>query len=285
MWKICLLSRPGLAAGTYVIQRTERNLAAGLRLLGRSMRLWAVVMSLFLARKANSSVQALRRGFSVRGGGLKMAVSHSQMRGFRQRIRECNQLGGDHAKTRPLVIDGNEAGCLTDSVSALLLEFPSCFVEDPATGGVALRDEEAGVDERTRQVAEVMASLRERGLVTGWRDELIDVAPSFGSAPSLRVERAAYPLLGTKGYGIHVNGYVVRSDGEIALWVATRAKDKQTWPGKSDHIVAGQISGGLSPTAAVLKEAEEEAGIPPRWRAVRYPWEQCLTEVWTSRDA
>ena len=34
-------------------------------------------------------------------------------------------------------------------------------------------------------------------------------------------------------------GYVVDADGTKRLWVARRSRDKQTWPGKLDHIVAG----------------------------------------------
>ena len=44
--------------------------------------------------------------------------------------------------------------------------------------------------------------------MTGWRDELLAVVSPFGAEPAFLVERAAYPLLGCKGYGVHVNGYV-----------------------------------------------------------------------------
>lgn len=41
-----------------------------------------------------------------------------------------------------------------------------------------------------------------------------------------------------QAYGVHVNGYVETEAG-LELWVARRSKDKPTWPGKLDHIVAG----------------------------------------------
>ena len=62
--------------------------------------------------------------------------------------------------------------------------------------------------------------------------------------------------------GVHVNGLVERSDG-LHLWVARRAANKQLDPGKLDHIAAGGVPAGLSPWATLLKEAEEEAAIPP----------------------
>lgn len=54
----------------------------------------------------------------------------------------------------------------------------------------------------------------------------------------LLVERAAAPLLGIKGYGVHMNGYVCKDDS-LYLWVATRSTSKPTWPEHLDHIAAG----------------------------------------------
>ena len=49
--------------------------------------------------------------------------------------------------------------------------------------------------------------------------------------------------------------------------VATRSKSKQTWPGMLDHLVAGAQPAGISPSANVVKEAGEEAGVPPEMAA------------------
>ena len=46
-------------------------------------------------------------------------------------------------------------------------------------------------------------------------------------------------LLGIRAYGVHINGYVTLPNGEIELWVAKRAANKQTFPGKLDHLVVG----------------------------------------------
>jgi hypothetical protein len=87
------------------------------------------------------------------------------------------------------------------------------------------------------------------------------------------VERAAYPWFGTKGYGVHVNGFVTTAskvspdnnnvhDVFPSLWVARRSLTKQTWPGMLDCLAAGAQPQGLTPIANVLKECGEEASIP-----------------------
>lgn len=76
------------------------------------------------------------------------------------------------------------------------------------------------------------------------------------------LERAAVPYFGTKAYGVHVNGFVVDSNGRKYLWVARRSMTKQTYPGMLDHLVAGGQPVGLSCRENVIKECDEEAGIP-----------------------
>ena len=68
-------------------------------------------------------------------------------------------------------------------------------------------------------------------------------------------------MLGIVAAGVHLNGLVWRANA-LNLWVARRAADKRLDPGKLDHLVAGGISAGLGPAETLLKEAEEEAGLP-----------------------
>ena len=78
------------------------------------------------------------------------------------------------------------------------------------------------------------------------------------------MERAAVPWFGMKAYGVHINGFVRdEKTGEVShLWVARRAKNKSTFPGMLDHIVAGGQPFGISPFENVIKECYEEANIP-----------------------
>ena len=101
-------------------------------------------------------------------------------------------------------------------------------------------------------------------LMTLLNIKLLPVVDSFSSSPVFLIERAAYPLFGVNGYGVHVNGWVRQPDADrpTHLWIGTRAKTKSTWPGMLDHIVAGAQPYGISPSENVVKECAEEANIP-----------------------
>ena len=121
------------------------------------------------------------------------------------------------------------------------------------------------VEQRTQSVGKVMQRLHESGYITGWRDELYPVSETFDSPPFFLVERAAASLLGVMEYGVHINGLVrdENDGGEIRMWMARRSSTKSKFPGYLDHIVAGGQPAGLSLMENVIKECEEEAGIPP----------------------
>ncbi|MCL7046899.1 hypothetical protein MKW94_015168, partial [Papaver nudicaule] len=62
-------------------------------------------------------------------------------------------------------------------------------------------------------------------------------------------------------YGIHMNGYIDR-DGEKSLWIGKRSERKPTFPGMLDHLAAGGLPHGITCKENVMKECQEEAGIP-----------------------
>ncbi|KII92393.1 hypothetical protein PLICRDRAFT_104011 [Plicaturopsis crispa FD-325 SS-3] len=128
---------------------------------------------------------------------------------------------------------------------------------------------------RTAVMKEMCERWRDTGLypdVIGpqkWRAEMYSVyANPFGAHDhildgtgnyALEIERAACALFGTITYGVHMSIY---EDGEdIRMWVPTRAKTKQTWPGFLDNSVAGGIPSGTGIFEAIVKEAMEEASI------------------------
>jgi 8-oxo-dGTP pyrophosphatase MutT (NUDIX family) len=125
--------------------------------------------------------------------------------------------------------------------------------------------EEAGSspDSRTEAVARVTEKLREEGVVTGWRDELFPVSDTFYNAPLFLMERSAVNVLGVLEYGVHINGLVQESlTDEPKMWIARRSATKSKFPGMLDHLVAGGQPAGLSLMDNVVKECEEEAGVP-----------------------
>lgn len=93
------------------------------------------------------------------------------------------------------------------------------------------------------------------------RREAFDVRAAPGGPVLDTVDRGALPLLGIQAEGVHLNGLVRREDGWW-IWVGRRAADKLLDPGKLDHLVAGGISAGMTPSETLAKEGEEEAGLP-----------------------
>lgn len=100
-------------------------------------------------------------------------------------------------------------------------------------------------------------------LQSGWRNELYTVYNPL-HVPYLLVERAFLVLIGVVTYGIHVNGYVPAnrsSTGTLKLWVPRRAKDKPTYPGMLDNMVAGGLGHPFGVWETLVKESYEEAGL------------------------
>ena len=105
--------------------------------------------------------------------------------------------------------------------------------------------------------------MKAQGEIPLWRDEEYPVVERWGAAPALKIERGASVLLGTRRFGVSVNG-LVRSAGRLKMWVGKRAANKQTEPGKLDHLAAGGQPFGLAVRENMIKESWEEAGSRPR---------------------
>ena len=173
------------------------------------------------------------------------------------RIRECQQW--DRTRYRPFRIGEAEVGWISAEVARLLARFPEVFqVSDTA---ILLAPALADFHQRSRAVEAALLQLRGEGLIRGWRNEPYPVGIDFYAPPLVQIERAAIPLFGARAYGVHLNGYV--GDGlDLRLWVARRALNKQTAPGKLDHLVAGGQPMGLSLMDNLIKESAEEADMP-----------------------
>jgi 8-oxo-dGTP pyrophosphatase MutT (NUDIX family) len=119
------------------------------------------------------------------------------------------------------------------------------------------------LESRTEAVATVTEKLRETGFVTGWRDELFPAADTFYNDPMFLIERSAINVLGLLEYGVHINGLVQESTlDEPKMWIGRRSATKSKFPGMLDHLVAGGQPAGLTLMENVIKECEEEAGVP-----------------------
>ncbi|CAI9100282.1 OLC1v1037246C1 [Oldenlandia corymbosa var. corymbosa] len=190
----------------------------------------------------------------------------SNLQGFFDKVKLINRNSEKQNEFIPFVIEGQIVGYVHYGFADHLRKFRDVFIfpKDDTFGGnfgchVTLHSMLRTAEERTRAVAHVVKSLGE--LIPGIRNELYPVASSYGSPIFFSVERAAAPYFGTKAYGVHMNGYVEK-DGQKYLWVGKRSESKQTYPGMLDHLVAGGLPHDISCEKNLVKECEEEAGIP-----------------------
>lgn len=179
---------------------------------------------------------------------------------LQHRIDECNTLSTKELDSFVrFTVDGKLLGYMKDSFVDHLEKHEDVFTREGREISLHPRLEQER--ERTEAVGLVMKQLEGKGLITGWRDELFPVKEKFEDRPAFLLERAAVPHFGIKAYGVHVNGFVKDPSGTEFLWVARRSMSKPTFPGMLDHMVAGG-QGDIGCMNNVIKEAQEEAGIP-----------------------
>jgi len=185
---------------------------------------------------------------------------------FVDRIRECQVF--DPARYLPFTIGATVIGRVARRFVEQLRPYPDVLTVSGET--VSVNEALGTYDARTTAFDVVLRDLRNRGLVSGWRDEAYPVGVAYSEPAFFEMERAAVPLFGVRGYGVHINGYVENADG-LHLWVARRSLTKQTAPGKLDQIVAGGQPARMTLADNVLKECAEEANIPEIFAAKARP--------------
>jgi hypothetical protein len=174
--------------------------------------------------------------------------------GFQRHVRACNNAALPGTR-KPFLIGDQLVGYLPERIAAPLQSMPAvrCLpdrvvLEDPAA------------------LPAIGQELAERGLYR-WRGEAFDVRARSDGPVLARIDRGALPSFGIQAVGVHVNGLVRCEDG-LEMWVARRAKDKQLDPWKLDNIVAGGVPAGLDLMKTLIKEAGEEATVPPELAAM-----------------
>ena len=175
---------------------------------------------------------------------------------FADHIRACNNF--DRGRVVPLLAQGRRIGWLRRDNAAALARFDTVFAVAPNQVRLVV---EGDADTISAAVDAVVEALVVERNIPKWRNETFDVMARWGEPPLFRVDRGAVPFFGVRAYGVHLNGYR-RIDGEMHLWVGRRAPDKRIAPDKLDNIVAGGIGNGHGIVATLVKECEEEAGIP-----------------------
>jgi len=170
------------------------------------------------------------------------------------------------------------AGWLRRDLAEHLRAWPSLFrFDDDGVALSALLGREA---ERTAALAPVIARLAAEGVIAGWRDERYAVVDHPEAPPLAFMERAAARFFGILSFAAHCNGFT-RRGADTLMWIARRSPGKPIDPGMLDNLVGGGIAHGYSVRDTLLKEAWEEAGIPPALMALATPGRgiQVLREV------
>jgi len=168
----------------------------------------------------------------------------------------------DPAEYVPFWVNGVQVGMMKPAFAACLAEFPEVF--DVSNNTVKVSDHLSNHHARSHAVARVLEILREQGLVPGWRGELYPVhhgGTAFEGESFFDMERAASTLFGIRTYGVNLHGYL-RQDDQLSLWIARRSQSKETSPGKLDIVVGGGQPSNISLKDNLIKECQEEAGIP-----------------------
>ncbi|KAI8928669.1 hypothetical protein BC831DRAFT_447504 [Entophlyctis helioformis] len=193
---------------------------------------------------------------------------------------EAAALSGTPPASKPLYIADTLVGIVPAFAHAAFAAATAVFHSTPSR--ITMLPSLSTYDSRSAAVAALLASWRSSAAfecLAGWRNERYDVYGP-GSTKLLAIERSAVGLFGVRSFGCHLNGYVrVAADApnasaaasavastsaasEIRMWIARRSYTKPTNPGMLDNMVGGGLPCGVSPTANMIKECSEEAGIP-----------------------
>lgn len=178
---------------------------------------------------------------------------------FVDHIRGCNRW--DPSAFVPFRVDRARVGLIRRGLAAELRHWPQAF----AVGreGVDWVHPATGLDARTAVLAELLADMVSRGLISHLHGERYPVTAASRFDACMLIDRACAPPFGVRAHGQHINGFV-RDGGGLRVWIARRARDRRVAPGRLDNLVGGGLPWGLSLAENLRKECAEEAGIPPQ---------------------
>jgi 8-oxo-dGTP pyrophosphatase MutT (NUDIX family) len=106
-------------------------------------------------------------------------------------------------------------------------------------------------------LTQLAASLRDAGLIKGWRDESFSVRRPDGRV-WFALERACFRAWGLISQAVHAHAWCNNGD----TWLGRRALHKATDPGLLDNLAAGGLTHGELPFDCMVRELWEEAGVP-----------------------
>ncbi|MGK5095145.1 DUF4743 domain-containing protein [Deltaproteobacteria bacterium TL4] len=172
-------------------------------------------------------------------------------------IHYCNAF--DPSNFIPFEVEGQTVGCIRKTNLVPLKAFAHVFqiLEDR----VVLQPHLSSLKERNQAVQQVLPALEAQHLISHQYHEFYPVSFSFNDPPLLLLERAAVPFFGTRASGVHLNA-IVYKEQQCFMWIARRSQTRTSFPGYLDNLVAGGRAYPHSAWETLIKEAQEEAGIP-----------------------
>lgn len=185
---------------------------------------------------------------------------------YLRHIHLCNQW--DPSGFIPFAVSDTRYGWMRPVFARELRRFPATFIveDDYVALHPALRTFEA----RNAAVEEVLDELVREGVLSHVMGELYPVVNAWGEQPAFLLDRAAVSLFGTRSFGQHLNG-IVSTESGMSMWIARRATDRHTFPGRLDQMVAGGLPFGIAPAENLAKECMEEAGLKAELAACAIP--------------
>ncbi|MCC9620632.1 DUF4743 domain-containing protein [Thalassospira sp. MA62] len=182
---------------------------------------------------------------------------------FLDHIAACNNANfSRYARFR---MAGTAVGAIRSDFASALCQHSSDFIRD-TNGEYGLAAHVKTPEDRSALLAETVAALTQQGIIKSLHGEKFDIRNRLSDVPFCQLDRSAMPYFGCRSWGVHMNGFVRKPDG-IHMWIAHRSKNKPTYPGMLDNMVAGGQPTGLGFHENMIKECGEEADIPPQLAA------------------
>jgi 8-oxo-dGTP pyrophosphatase MutT (NUDIX family) len=159
----------------------------------------------------------------------------------------------------PWRIDGLAVGWVRPEFATELRRFPEVF--ELRHRELRLASRLQGFDGRSAAIESAARELAKLGVTPAYMGEPYAVTAGGRESALCIVDRSAAAFFGVRSFGQHLNGFVRRADG-IHMWIGRRARDRLLFPGALDNMVAGGLPHSLGLEENLIKECEEEAGVP-----------------------
>ena len=177
--------------------------------------------------------------------------------GFLFHISRCNHY--DLTEFLPWHISGKRVGYVHKKHSKYLEAFPKVFVS--LSDHFALSDNLVNPEERTMAIEEMLQILRTEDPKLSKLNEKYAVKENINGKTLMEIDRGAADFFGILNTGVHLNG-ITNDHENKKMWVATRSRQRKTFPGELDNMVAGGQPSNITRQENVVKECYEEASIP-----------------------